>query len=168
MMGTKTRKNGKMVPAVDIYMGGTVGKDAHLGERVMQKVPCDELPGVVRTLLMDNFGATLKPGVVIEADTPKEESPAEPTKKKKPAVVVFAKSDKEINCDDSQPLLSIAETAGIEVESSCQAGSCGSCKLTLLEGNIRYEGDPAALEADEKGTVLTCIAHPEGRVVLDA
>ncbi|MEO1182506.1 MAG: ferredoxin--nitrite reductase, partial [Cyanobacteria bacterium J06636_28] len=66
MMGTKARKNGKMVPAVDIYMGGTVGKDAHLGERVMQKVPCDELPTVVRKLLTENFGATLKPGVVIE------------------------------------------------------------------------------------------------------
>ena len=168
MMGTKTRKNGKMVPAVDIYMGGTVGKDAHLGERVMQKVPCDELPGVVRTLLMENFGATLKPGVVIEESSQTTESPSEPAKIKKPAVVVFAKSDKEINCDDSQPILSIAEQAGVDIDSSCQSGTCGSCKLPLLKGNVRYEGDPAALEADETGAVLTCIAHAEGRVVIDA
>jgi len=29
-MGTKARKNGKAVEGVDIYMGGTVGKDAQL------------------------------------------------------------------------------------------------------------------------------------------
>ncbi|MBX2865323.1 MAG: ferredoxin--nitrite reductase [Leptolyngbyaceae cyanobacterium MAG.088] len=168
MMGTKARKNGKMVPAVDIYMGGTVGKDAHLGERVMQKVPCDELPVVVRNLLTEKFGATLKPGVVIEAPVETPETPAEAPKAKKPAVVIFSKSGKEINCDDSQPILAIAEDAGIEIESSCQSGSCGTCKLSLLEGKVRYEGDPAALEAGETGAILTCIAHPEGRLVIDA
>ena len=168
MMGTKARKNGKMVPAVDIYMGGTVGKDAHLGERVMQKVPCDELPTVVRNLLTENFGATLKPGVVIEEPVVADESQPETTKSKKTAVVVFSKSGKEISCDDSQPILAVAEDAGIAIENSCQSGSCGTCKLSLTEGKVRYEGDPSALEAGETGVVLTCIAHPEGRVVIDA
>ncbi len=168
MMGTKARKNGKMVPAVDIYMGGTVGKDAHLGERVMQKVPCDELPGVVRKLLTENFGATLRPGVVIEAPTEAVVSQSETPKAKKPAVIIFSKSGKEINCDDSQSVLAIAEGAGIDIESSCQSGSCGTCKLPLIEGNVRYEGDPTALETGETGSVLTCIAHPEGRLVIDA
>ncbi|MEM9803799.1 MAG: ferredoxin--nitrite reductase [Cyanobacteria bacterium P01_D01_bin.56] len=168
MMGTKARKNGKMVPAVDIYMGGTVGKDAHLGERVMQKVPCEDLPGVVRNLLTENFGATLKPGVVIAEPEETVEDVPEVPKVKKPAVVVFSKSGKEINSDDSQSLLAIAEGAGIEIENSCQSGSCGTCKVSLLEGKVRYEGDPAALETGETGAVLTCIAHPEGRVVIDA
>ena len=168
MMGTKARKNGKMVPAVDIYMGGTVGKDAHLGERVMQKVPCDELPVVVRKLLTENFGATLKPGVVIEEPTAVAEESAGTPKAKKPAVVIFSKSGKEINCDDSQSILAIAEAAGVEIESSCQSGTCGTCKLSLSEGNVRYEGDPAALDDGETGAVLTCIAHPEGRVVIEA
>ncbi|MEM7062970.1 MAG: ferredoxin--nitrite reductase [Cyanobacteria bacterium P01_B01_bin.77] len=168
MMGTKARKNGKMVPAVDIYMGGTVGKDAHLGERVMQKVPCDELPGVVRQLLTENFGATLKPGVVIEAPATDPEPPPEPPQVKKPAVVIFSKTGKEINCDDSLSVLAIAEDAGIEIENSCQSGTCGACKLPLLEGKVRYEGDPAALETGETGAILTCIAHPEGRLIIDA
>ncbi|MGD1854492.1 MAG: ferredoxin--nitrite reductase [Leptolyngbyaceae cyanobacterium] len=166
MMGTKARKNGKMVPAVDIYMGGTVGKDAHLGERVMQKVPCDELPSVVRQLLVENFGATLKPGVVIEDAASETAEIPEAPKVKKPAVVVFSKSGKEIKCDDSQSILAIAEDAGLEIESSCQSGTCGTCKLSLVEGKVRYEGDPAALEAGDNA-VLTCIAHPEGRLVID-
>jgi ferredoxin-nitrite reductase len=55
--GCKTRKNGKVVDGVDIYMGGTVGKDAHLGECVMEKVPCEDLREVVGKLLVDKFGA---------------------------------------------------------------------------------------------------------------
>ncbi|MBO9999085.1 MAG: ferredoxin--nitrite reductase [Cyanobacteria bacterium SID2] len=57
LMGTKTRKDGKTVEAVDIYMGGKVGKDAQLGTRVMKAVPCDELESVLRNILVEQFGA---------------------------------------------------------------------------------------------------------------
>jgi ferredoxin-nitrite reductase len=55
--GCKTRKNGVMVDAVDIYMGGKVGKDAHLGECVMEKIPCEDLREVVGKILIEQFGA---------------------------------------------------------------------------------------------------------------
>lgn len=57
LMGTKIRKNGQTVEAVDIYMGGKVGKDAALGSCVMKGVPCDELRSVLRNLLMEHFAA---------------------------------------------------------------------------------------------------------------
>ncbi len=56
-LGTKARKDGKPVEAVDIYMGGKVGKHAQLGERVMKAVPCEDLPAVVSELLKEKFGA---------------------------------------------------------------------------------------------------------------
>ena len=59
-LGTKTRKDGKTIEAVDIYMGGTVGKDAKLGERVQKAVPCEDLPEVVGKILEESFGAKLK------------------------------------------------------------------------------------------------------------
>ncbi|MEL6855394.1 MAG: ferredoxin--nitrite reductase, partial [Cyanobacteria bacterium J06607_13] len=59
-LGTKARKDGKTVEAVDIYMGGKVGKHAQLGERVMKAVPCDELDSVVTDLLKEKFGAVAK------------------------------------------------------------------------------------------------------------
>lgn len=59
-LGTKTRKDGKTVPAVDIYMGGKVGKDAHLGERVMKAVPCEDLKPLLKELMVEKFGATQK------------------------------------------------------------------------------------------------------------
>ncbi|WP_414564006.1 MULTISPECIES: ferredoxin--nitrite reductase [unclassified Anabaena] len=59
LMGTKTRKNGKAVEGVDIYMGGKVGKDAHLGECVQKGIPCEDLQPVLRDLLIQHFGAKL-------------------------------------------------------------------------------------------------------------
>lgn len=56
-IGTKTRKGDRTVEAVDIWMGGKVGKDAHLGQEVMKKVPCEDLKLVVRDLLIEHFGA---------------------------------------------------------------------------------------------------------------
>ncbi|PSN18049.1 ferredoxin--nitrite reductase [filamentous cyanobacterium CCP5] len=75
LMGTKVRKDGKTVEGVDIFMGGKVGKEAHLGEKVQQGIPCDELHVVLRSLLIENFGAqpreapsASRNGVVVTAD----------------------------------------------------------------------------------------------------
>ena len=63
LMGTKARKNGKPVEGVDIYMGGKVGKDAHLGTCVTKGVACDDLQPVLQELLVTHFGA--KPKVLV-------------------------------------------------------------------------------------------------------
>ncbi|MBH8552908.1 ferredoxin--nitrite reductase [Nostocaceae cyanobacterium CENA357] len=65
LMGTKTRKNGKTVEGVDIYMGGKVGKDAHLGTCVTKGIPCEDLQSVLRQLLIENFGARLREVVTV-------------------------------------------------------------------------------------------------------
>jgi ferredoxin-nitrite reductase len=65
LMGTKVRKNGQMLEGVDIYMGGTVGKDAHLGTCVQKGIPCEDLQPILRDLLIDNFGAKIKEQALI-------------------------------------------------------------------------------------------------------
>lgn len=60
LMGTKVRKDGKTMEGVDIYMGGTVGKNAKLGTCVRKGIPCDELPQVLEELAIEKFGATPK------------------------------------------------------------------------------------------------------------
>jgi ferredoxin-nitrite reductase len=165
-MGTKVRKNGKTLEGVDIYMGGKVGKDAHLGTCVMKSIPCEDLKPVVRDLLIQHFGAQLKAGVVLEQaegtviTEPKVIAP--------PAVVSFARSGKTIDCTEDDLILEVAEQAGLNPESSCRAGTCGTCKQKLLEGTVNYGGDPQALSTEEKaaGYILACIAHPVGRVVV--
>lgn len=178
-MGTKVRKNGKTLEGVDIYMGGTVGKDAHLGTCVMKGIACEDLKPIVKDLLIQQFGAQPKampeaatatlteprtePGVeVVEAP------PATPAIVSL-AIVSLAQSGKVIDCTEGDFLLDVAEAAGIDLDSSCRSGSCGTCRQKLLEGSITYEGDPQALDANDQaqGYVLTCIGRPVGRVVLD-
>ncbi|MGB8701056.1 MAG: ferredoxin--nitrite reductase [Thermosynechococcaceae cyanobacterium] len=170
-MGTKTRKNGQVVEGADIYMGGKVGKDAHLGTCVMKGIPCDDLKIVVRDLLIQHFDAQPKPGFEVLATTPTEPDAIadEPFTPAPPATIYFAKSGKTVDCTEGDRILEMAEQAGVNLDSSCRAGSCGTCKQKLLEGSITYEGEPQALTAEEaaQGYVLNCIAHPIGRVVID-
>ena len=60
LMGTKVRKDGKTVEGVDLYMGGKVGKDAHLGTCVQKGIACDDLLVVLKKILIENFGAKIK------------------------------------------------------------------------------------------------------------
>jgi ferredoxin-nitrite reductase len=168
-MGTKVRKNGKTLEGVDIYMGGTVGKDAHLGTCIMKGVPCEDLKPVVRDLLVQKFGAQLKAGVVVEPKSEVIQEAAPPAVAAPPATVVFAQLGKTVECTEDDLILEVAERSGLDPDSNCRAGSCGTCKQKLLEGSVTYGGDPQALDADDKaqGYVLTCIGRPVGRVVLD-
>lgn len=167
-MGTKARKNGKAVEAVDIFLGGQVGKDAKLGEKAIKGVPCEDLKPVLRQLLMEQFGATPKPGVVFEDEAfgAAIAAPSEAAPTGEPVVVRF---EKTVQSDSRQTVLAIAQSAGIPIDSSCQAGSCGTCKHRLVQGEVTYEGDPSALTPEEQhqGYVLTCIAYPKGAIVLD-
>jgi ferredoxin-nitrite reductase len=57
LMGTKVRKDGQTVDGADVYLGGKVGKDAHLGTCVHKSIPCDELQPLLAQILIEQFGA---------------------------------------------------------------------------------------------------------------
>ena len=61
-MGCMTRdKDKKLVEGVDIFLGGRVGSDSHLGERVCAGVPCSDVVPTVQQILIEHFGAQRKP-----------------------------------------------------------------------------------------------------------
>lgn len=166
LMGTKARKDGKAVDGVDMYMGGKVGKDAHLGTCVQKGIACDDLKPMLRDLLIEQFGAKPK-----GEWTPVEESVAAPEAPTgQAATVCFTKSGKEVACTTADVILDVAEQAGLELDSNCRGGICGTCKQKLVDGEVTYAEAPQALSESEQaaGWVLTCSARPVGRVVLDA
>ncbi|PKU83953.1 ferredoxin--nitrite reductase, chloroplastic [Dendrobium catenatum] len=60
-MGCLTRNaDGKVCEGVDVYLGGRIGSDSHLGELYKKGVPCDELVPVVVEILVEKFGAVPK------------------------------------------------------------------------------------------------------------
>ena len=66
-------------------------------------------------------------------------------------------------------LLQSAESAGIELPSSCRNGTCRSCICRLLDGEVRYRIEWPGLSREEKaeGWILPCVAEPVGDVRLD-
>ena len=57
LMGAKARKDGQMVEAARIFLGGSMQNEGRLAELHHKGVPLDELPDVLEALLIDNFGA---------------------------------------------------------------------------------------------------------------
>lgn len=175
LMGTKVRKNGKTLEGVDIYMGGTVGKDAHLGTCVQKSIPCEDLKPMLRQLLVDNFGAVPNPSQenVVSLNrqlqlTVDRDETAVPAAKPQTSTVIFARSGKEVACSEDEFILDVAERAGVELDSNCRSGSCGTCQQKLLEGQTVYDSQPDAARDLEPGFILTCSARAIGRVSIDA
>lgn len=56
-MGCMARdENGKMCEGVDVYLGGRIGSDSHLGDIYRKAVPCKDLVPLVADILVNNFG----------------------------------------------------------------------------------------------------------------
>ena len=56
-MGSMARdENGKVVEGVDVFLGGRIGSDSHLGDVYKKGVPCKDLVPLVVDILVDKFG----------------------------------------------------------------------------------------------------------------
>jgi len=73
--------------------------------------------------------------------------------------VRFDRSGIETTWDSSfDTLLKLADHNGVEVDSLCWAGICGTCSTRLRQGTISYHVAPEV--GPEDGEVLLCIAQP--------
>ncbi|WP_336023951.1 nitrite/sulfite reductase [Halobellus salinisoli] len=59
--GMRARKDGEMVEALDVGVGGGIGAEPSFIEWVRQRVPADEIPGLVQNLL-EAYAALREPG----------------------------------------------------------------------------------------------------------
>lgn len=110
---------------------------------------------------IDIYYESFGPATLIKHEKPTPDTAAQPI------TVTFSRSSKSIPWDPaSDSLLEFAESNGINVESGCRAGSCGSCQTVLKAGTVEYSQQP---DADiEPGHCLLCISTPRGDLTLDA
>jgi ferredoxin-NADP reductase/predicted pyridoxine 5'-phosphate oxidase superfamily flavin-nucleotide-binding protein len=83
--------------------------------------------------------------------------------------VAFTASAKEARWSPtSGSLLELAESRGLNPPFSCRAGSCGSCRTKIAEGEVTYHTAPSA-EIGKDEALICCAVPAEGttRLLLD-
>jgi ferredoxin-NADP reductase len=81
--------------------------------------------------------------------------------------VQFQRSGRTLVWDGQDAtLLEFAERHGVEVESGCRSGGCGSCETRLIAGSVEYAHAPDHDVAT--GHCLLCVGRPSSPLVLEA
>lgn len=73
------------------------------------------------------------------------------------AQVRLAKSDKVLTLEPGQTLLQAIRQAGVECDSSCESGVCGTCKVRYFSGKPEHN-DYVLSDDEKKEYVLVCCA----------
>ena len=66
-------------------------------------------------------------------------------------------------------ILSVVREAGVEIESSCEEGTCGTCETVVFEGEPEHRDAVLSdLERQFGDTMMICVSRCRGgRLVLD-
>jgi len=70
--------------------------------------------------------------------------------------------------DMDVPILDLAEEIGIEIPSSCRAGTCGTCRAMKIKGEVECDETSGLSDADrEAGYILTCVSRAKNYVEIE-
>ncbi len=78
-------------------------------------------------------------------------------------------SERIVSCALDSTVLEAVISAGVMLRSSCRQGLCGTCKLTLVDGEVdmRHQGGIRPREIAQ-GSFLPCCSRPLSDLVIDA
>lgn len=82
--------------------------------------------------------------------------------------VDFAQTGKSVRIQPGETVHNAAAKLGLHIPKACGMGICGTCKVTLVEGEVEMEHNGGITEEDEAdGEILSCCSKPRGNVVID-
>ncbi|RDW81955.1 hypothetical protein BP6252_03067 [Coleophoma cylindrospora] len=67
---------------------------------------------------------------------------------------------------EDESLLAVLRKEGFEVDSSCETGNCGACKIDLCAGSVEHRGSALGVKEKETG-MLSCVSRGQGHIVID-
>ncbi|MDA3627635.1 FAD-binding oxidoreductase [Saccharopolyspora sp. WRP15-2] len=78
--------------------------------------------------------------------------------------------DKQVRCGEDQPVLDAFLRAGVWMPNSCNQGTCGTCKLRVVNGEVDHRDSPVdTLTESERaaGLALACQARLRSNAVVE-
>ena len=83
--------------------------------------------------------------------------------------IELRRSARTISCDAGTSILGAAALAGLTLPSSCGEGVCGTCKSTLISGNVEMDHAGGIRRREiEQNRILLCCSTPTTDIVVDA
>jgi phthalate 4,5-dioxygenase reductase subunit len=81
--------------------------------------------------------------------------------------VVLEKSGKRVTVPEDRSILEALRDAGVATVSSCESGTCGTCKTRLLSGEVDHR-DMVLMDEEKSENIMICVSRAkEGELVLD-
>lgn len=85
----------------------------------------------------------------------------------RPFEVQLARSGRTLPIPVGRSILDTLRAEGVQVSSSCESGTCGSCKTRLLDGEADHR-DLVLLDEEKAGHIMVCVSRARSpRLVLD-
>ena len=85
-----------------------------------------------------------------------------------PFTADLANSKTTLSVGAEQTLLQVMRQAGLEVDSSCEVGNCGTCRVKVYSGKVEHRGSGLSQEEKEGGeSMLSCVSRGVGHIVID-
>ncbi len=83
--------------------------------------------------------------------------------------ITFLPSERIFDADDGETILDAAMKAGVYINASCGGnGSCGKCRIKVIEGNVVSTRHPKISRTDhDNGYRLACNSRPQGDVIVE-
>lgn len=84
-------------------------------------------------------------------------------------IVTFSKSGKTAPLSPDKTVLEAAEEIGVDIPAECRVGTCGTCKVKKISGEVTMEVEEALAPGEkESGMILACQAKATANVEVEA
>ncbi|KAI9643960.1 hypothetical protein NHQ30_007311 [Ciborinia camelliae] len=76
------------------------------------------------------------------------------------------KKGQKLVVGEEESLLEVLREAGWDIDSSCEVGNCGTCRVKVCEGKVEHRGSGLG-EAEKKDVMLSCVSRGVGHIVIE-
>jgi phthalate 4,5-dioxygenase reductase component len=80
--------------------------------------------------------------------------------------VCLASTGQIFQVPDTRSILETLRSAGVRVPSSCESGTCGSCRMQLVAGEVEHR-DYVLVGPERESYIMVCVSRGRDRITVD-